>query len=153
MGRLIRGTGGFSMVEMVVVCLIVSVLIGAGVRSGGGVLDKMAVDSSRSALVALHARARARAIEHGTVTRLFVDPAGDSAWVSDGAVVVERVDFATSHGTDIVADEVLLLCMAPNGIADTGCNSFDSAVTIGFARGGETTQLTFRPLGQVIVGT
>ena len=149
---MIGGTRGFSMVEMAVVCLIASVLIGAGFRSGGGVLDKMSVDSSRGALLALHSRARARAIERGTVTRLFVDPAGDSAWVSDGAVVVERVDFATSHGTDIVADETLLLCMAPNGIADTKCSSFNSSVSIGIARGGATTVLTFRPLGQVMVG-
>ncbi len=150
---MIRGTGGFSMVETTLVCLIASVLIGAGFRSGGRVLDKMSVDSSRRALLALHARARARAIEHGTVTRLIVDPAGDSAWVVDGALVVERVDFATSRGTDVVGDERLLLCMAPNGIADTGCNSFDSSVSITFARGGESKELTFRPLGQVMVGT
>jgi len=150
---MIRGTGGFSMVEITVVCFIASVLIGAGVRSGGAVLDKMSVNSSRSALIALHARARARAIEHGTVTRLFVDPVGDSAWVSDGSVVIERVDFAASHGTDMVADESFLLCMAPNGIADTECNSFDSSVSVAFVRGGESKELTFRLLGQVMVGT
>ena len=150
---MIGGTRGSTMVETVIVCIMASVLIGTGLSSGGRVLDKMSVNSSRSALMALHARARARAIEHGTVTRLFVDPAGDSAWISDGAVVVERVNFATAHGTDIVADETILLCMAPNGIADTRCNSFDSSVKIGFARGGETTELTFRPLGQVMVGT
>ena len=150
---MIQGTGGFSMVEMTLVCFIASALIGVGVRSGGQVLDKMSVNSSRSALIALHARARARAIEHGTVTRLFVDPVGDSAWVSDGSVVVERVDFAAAHGTDMVADESFLLCMAPNGIADTECSSFDSSVSVVFARGGENKELTFRVLGQVMVGT
>ena len=148
-----RGTRGSTMVETVIMCIMASVLSGTGVASGGRVLDRMYVDSSRSALVALHARARARASEHGTVTRLFVDPAGDSACISDGAVVVERVNFATAHGTDIVADETILLCMAPNGVADTRCNSFDSSVQIGCARGGESAQLTFRPLSQVMVGT
>jgi hypothetical protein len=146
---MIRGTGGFSMVEITLVCFIASALIGAGVRSGGEVLDKMSVNSSRSALIALHARA----IERGTVTRLFVDPAGDSAWVSNGSVVVERVDFAASHGTDIVADERFVLCMAPNGIADTECNSFDSSLSVQFSRGGENKELTFCLLGQVMVGT
>lgn len=150
---MIRGTRGSTMVETVIVCIMAGVLVGTGLTMGGSVLDRMSVDSARSALVALHGQARARAIEHGTVTRLFVDPAGDSAWISDGAVVVERLDFANAHGTDIVADETLLLCMAPNGIADTRCTSFDSSVSIGFARGGETTELTFRPLGQVMVGT
>ena len=50
-GTMIRGTGGFSMVETTLVCLIASVLIGAGFRSGGRVLDKMSVDSSRRALL------------------------------------------------------------------------------------------------------
>ena len=148
-----RGTRGSPMVETVIVCIMVSALIGTGLSSGGRVMDRMSVASSRNALVALHARARARAIEHGTVARLFVDPVGDSAWISDGTVVVERVNFATSHRTDVIAKETLLLCMAPNGVADTRCNSFDSSVQIGCARGGESAQLTFRPLSQVMVGT
>ena len=79
-----RGTRGSTMVETVIVCIMVSALIGTGLSSGGRVMDRMSVASSRNALVALHARARARAIEHGTVTRLIVDPAGDSAWVAYG---------------------------------------------------------------------
>jgi prepilin-type N-terminal cleavage/methylation domain-containing protein len=142
---------GFTLIETVIVLVVATVLIDVGYKTGSDVMDRLSVDSSRNVVAALHARARARAIEQGTTARLFLDPAGDSAWVTDASGLVDRVNFAEAGGIDIVSDDdaIVRMCMTARGIADTGCNSFNSAVTVAFVRGAASKDLTFRPLGQL----
>jgi Tfp pilus assembly protein FimT len=144
-------SGGFSLIETVIVLVVATVLIDMGHRAGSDVMDRLSVESSRNIVTALHARARARAIEQGTTVRLFLDPAGDSAWITDASGLVDRVSFAESGGIDVVAeqDDIIRICMTARGIADTNCNSSNSSVTVAFVRGAARKNLTFRPLGQL----
>ncbi len=51
-------------------------------------------------------------VERGTMTRLYVDPVGDSAWVSDGTEQIESIDFREDRGVDLIADASIELCMS-----------------------------------------
>jgi prepilin-type N-terminal cleavage/methylation domain-containing protein len=143
--------GGFTIIELVVTITIGAILLDVALSTSGPALDRMSVTSARTTFAALHARARARAVERGRTVSLFVDPATDSAWVYDNDEVVEAIAFGTASGIDVTAGSRLELCLSPRGYADRDCNSFSSAVEVGFARNGASASVELRPLGQLVM--
>lgn len=142
---------GFSIIEVAMVLMIAAALLDMALSAAAPVSNRLSVSSSRSALVALHARARAHAVERGVMTRLHVDPEGDSAWVSDAGERIETVDFYETWGVDLIAAAPIELCMSPRGHADRDCNSFGSTVDVEFSRGGLSAVVMIRPLGQLVI--
>jgi len=146
-----RRRGGFTILEMIVVVGIVSILAGMVVQAFGGVSASLSTRSSREALVALKAVARARAVERGTTAKLIIHMTDDRAYVIQNDTVRRSINFLTEFGVTVSAGSVdsLVLCMSPKGYADLDCNSFTTAVTVGLTQGGSTRSVTILPMGQI----
>jgi prepilin-type N-terminal cleavage/methylation domain-containing protein len=139
--------GGFTMLEMLVVLMVGAVLIQLVVTASGPVMDRLSVDAARTSFASLAARARARAVERGQTVMVSIDPATDSAWVSQGTNVVEAIAFGTASGIDVRAPGIMAICMGPRGFGDLSCASFSGSREVTFSRGSATKALTMRPLG------
>lgn len=139
--------GGFTIVEMVVALVISLVILRMVVLASGPTMDRLSVDAARTSFASLAARARARAVERGQTVIFAVDPATDSAWVSQGSTVVEAIAFRTSAGIDVDAPSMMAVCLGPRGFGDLSCASFSGAQQVTFSRGRAVKSVTIRPLG------
>jgi prepilin-type N-terminal cleavage/methylation domain-containing protein len=141
---------GFTLIEVVIAVLVGSILTGIALTGYGNAKSRFAVRGARNTFVAVHARARAAAIEGGTTARLHVFPGGDSVTVVRGGVTLESINFRDVFGVDVQASGNLRLCMSPRGFADTACNSFSSAEALGFRAGPDEAGVQILPLGQLV---
>jgi prepilin-type N-terminal cleavage/methylation domain-containing protein len=146
-----RKTRGFSLIELTVSIVIAGILLDVAVRATVPVQDSLSVGSGRGVVAALHARARAQAVARGTMVRLIVDPTTDVVTIFEGSETIETVDLRETRGIDILGSSQIRVCMTPRGFADTDCNSFESAVTVGLNRGGATSEIKLRPMGQIVM--
>jgi Tfp pilus assembly protein FimT len=145
-----RKRNGFSILEVTMSVLVGLTLTDMAVRRVAPVQSAVAVISSANTLTSLAARARAHAIERGAIVRLEIDTAEDRASVVVGAEVLESIDFE-SMGVDIQSESSRVrLCMNPSGFGETGCNSFESDITIKLVRGEKSSAIVLGPLGRVI---
>lgn len=138
------------MLEMILVVAILAILTSVALRGFGVVVSRVATNDARRSFAAMQARARATAMETGSLARLRVDPAGDSAWVTGSSGIVERLNFAASRDVDIQSPEsgIITLCMNARGFGDIRCNSFDAnTVDLTFVQGGQSAGLSILPLG------
>ena len=78
MGAMRRRVRGFTLIEVLVTILIGAILTSIAVKGFGLTSSEMSVRQARNVFTGMVARARAMAIERGTLTRFYVDPAGDS---------------------------------------------------------------------------
>jgi Tfp pilus assembly protein FimT len=137
--------------EALVVIAVSATLLTIALNSLASARAGYALSGSRSALVALHGRARIGAVEQGTATLLHIDLEADTAAVTRGGDVLARIDFGQEYGVDIQGnDAALTLCMSPRGYADPACTSFSTARRLRFSGGGETLALEVLPLGQMV---
>jgi prepilin-type N-terminal cleavage/methylation domain-containing protein len=143
---------GFTIIEIVIVLLVGTILTSIAMSSFGSARAPFAVRSARNTFVSLVARARTQAIERGANVHVVVVPLGDSAFIRSGfgGDVQEVIKFDTQFRVDLIAEERIRLCMNSRGYADPDCNSFGSAVKIGFQQNAEVTVVTLLPMGQVI---
>lgn len=140
------------MVEMIITITVGVILLSIAIRGFGGTMSRLAVDNARQSFAALQARTRSYAVERAEITRLNVDPAGDTAWIQASGGRVDFVDFMEDRGVDVQSSTsgVITLCMNPRGFAETDCNSFGATtVDLVFGQGGESASLTILPLGQL----
>ena len=145
-----KQTAGFTLIEVLVVLVLGSVLVGIGLSGFGDTQSALAVRQARNVFNGMAARTRAHAIEAGFTTVLITDARGDSVMIFKDGAVVENVRFGEEMQIDIQAESpVTTVCMNPRGFADTDCNSFSSAAQIAFVRGTRTETLEILPLGQV----
>ena len=138
---------GFTLIEVAVVLLIGGTLLDISLRSTGPVMASFSVNAAQESFLALHARARAHAVERGITVDFHADPAGDSAWVEIDDETLEVVRF---DAVDLVASGAITVCMSPRGTADPRCNSFSGVETVTFEARGESRSLDILPLGKVI---
>ncbi len=138
--------------ELVVVLMVGSVLTSIAITSFNGVSGRYATRGARETFMAMHARARAQAVEYGRTVRLNLDPGGDSVWLSRGSEVLEVVDFGREFDVDVrtSTSSDLRVCMNARGFADTRCNNFTSPVTVTFLLGSDTASLQVLSLGQMV---
>jgi prepilin-type N-terminal cleavage/methylation domain-containing protein len=146
-----RKTRGFSLIELTVSIVIAGILLDVAVRTTTPVQDSLSENSGVGVVTSLHAQARAQAVARGTMVRLIVDPATDMVTVSEGSETIETVDLRETRGIDILGSSQIRVCMTPRGFADTDCNSFESAVTVGLSRGESTSEVKLRPMGQIVI--
>ena len=148
-----RQYSGFTIIELVIAMLIGSILTSIALHSIGNSTARFSTRGARNGFIALHARARASAIERGTTTTLLIDLAGDSAAIIRGDTVVDRVHFDREFDVDLQGSSIPLeLCMSPRGYADDRCTSFSTAQTVHFVftNGSDTVSVEILPLGQLI---
>lgn len=145
-----RGRRGFTLIEVVIALLIGSILTSIALTGFGNARGRFAVRGARNSFVSLHARARAAAIEGGTIARLMVFPGGDSAVVVRNGVRLDGLDFRTEFNVDVQAASTVVLCMSPRGYASDTCNSFTTPVAVRFAFGADTASVQILPLGQLV---
>jgi prepilin-type N-terminal cleavage/methylation domain-containing protein len=143
---------GFTIIELVVTIVVTAALLTLVSRALGGVQGRIAADQASKTYEALHARARAHAVERGTTVRLSLDTAADTAALSlpDGEVL-EMIDFRAELGVDVrsAASNPVVVCMTSRGYGETSCMSFNSTVTLSFTAGRDTASLQLLSLGQI----
>jgi len=141
---------GFTLVEVVIVLVIGSILMSIAMTGFGNARGPCAVRGARSTFAALHARTRAQAIEAGARVLLFVDVAGDSAFIWEGQNL-ETIRFDEELNVDLRSTGGnLRICMNARGFADPDCNSFDATAVLEFWHNADQASVEILPLGQLV---
>lgn len=148
---------GITLIELVIVLVIGGVLTGVAFSQMGRNAARQEARNARDAFVVLASRARAAAIETGSVVRLEVDLGEGSARVLPGRSgevdPIERKSFSEEHGVQLTAagttGATVIVCYSPRGYAVSCENSVDDDVTLTFRRVDHTFDALIRPLGQV----
>jgi prepilin-type N-terminal cleavage/methylation domain-containing protein len=141
---------GFSLIEVVMVLVIGGILTSIAMTGFGNARGPYAVRGARNTFAALHARTRAQAIEAGSRVLLFVDVAGDSAFIWGGQNL-ETVHFDEELHVDLRSSGGnLRICMNARGFADPDCNSFTSTAKLEFWQNADSASVEVLPLGQLV---
>ena len=141
---------GFTLVEVVIALLIGSILTSIAMSGFGNARGPYAVRGARNTFAALHARTRAQAIEAGARVLLFVDVAGDSAFIWEGQNL-ETIRFEEELNVDLRSTGGnLRICMNARGFADPDCNSFDATANLEFWHNADQASVEILPLGQLV---
>ncbi|MEJ2204645.1 MAG: type II secretion system protein [Gemmatimonadota bacterium] len=141
---------GFTLLEVVIALLIGSILTSIALSGFGNARGRYAVRGARSTFASLLARTRAQAIEAGGRMILFVDVAGDSAFIWNGQNL-ETIRFDEELKVDLASEQgSFRICMNARGFADTGCNSFWSETRLYFRHNADTASVRILPLGQLV---
>ncbi len=148
---------GFTLIEMFTAMVLIAVLSSIAFGKFNKSSANRSAVGARDAYVWLGRRARALAIQRGTVVRMTLNPTTEQArlWLGQtgvkpvlGSGISFRNDFkvnvATSSGDSIV------VCYSPRGFALTGtCTTSGLPKTATFSRAGQFAVATVQPLGQV----
>ncbi len=146
----VRDTAGFTLPEIALALVISLILLSLTFRAAQPALESTSVRSAEHVFRALSARARAHAIERGTMVRLNIDPVGDSVWITRGNVTVESYDFRAELGIDLNTNKgAASVCMTPRGFADPNCSSPSVFLTY-FEAPGVTRVVKMLPMGQIV---
>jgi len=146
----LRDRRGFTLSEVLVSVTIGVILTGIAMLSPNGARSGYAISGAERAMGALTARARAQAVERGTVVRLNVDPETDSIWVSLDGEVVAGQNLMRDFGVDVnVEGGRFHICFTARGFADPSCSSSSGTQVVQFSRAERTEEAMILPLGQV----
>jgi prepilin-type N-terminal cleavage/methylation domain-containing protein len=142
---------GFTILELVIALLIGSILTSIALSQFGNVRGRYATAGARNTFQALHARARAQAIELGGDVRMLIDVSGDSVVLVDAdGNTLENLQFGGELNVDLQSSSNIRLCMNSRGYADVDCNNFNSAVNLEFWHNADSTTVKILPLGQLV---
>lgn len=142
---------GFTLIELAIVIVVAGALIGISVVAFNGVQNRLSAGQGLSTFKAMHARARAQAIEGGMITQLWVDTPGDSVWIVRDGRTLEVIRFDDELGVEITGNPSLFrLCMTSRGFAEPDCNSFSNSARLEFSQGSEVRTVEILQLGQLI---
>ncbi len=150
------GSGGFTILELIIVIVITGILVGVVINSFSRVAGQLNTRSAHDNFLSLHAQARAFAVERGVEVRLVIDSANDQVRIEstrDGAVeVLNQLNFRDEFQVDLVrvtGQGLLNLCFTPRGIANPACaNAVGTETTIRFEMGNRSRSIRLLPLGQ-----
>jgi len=150
-----RRTRGFTLIEVLVTILIGAILTSIAVKGFGLTSSEMSVRQAKNVFTGMVARARAMAIERGTLTRFYVDASGDSIslaiylGVSPYWEQEEAVYFGGDMGIDIQSSSGnIYRYMTPRGYANTYYGN-TGTIEVRFVQGEQADTIQFLPLGQV----
>lgn len=147
-----RGPPGFTVVELVFAILIGGILTSIAIATFNGAYGGYVVRGARDSFVAMHARARAQAIELGENVILDIHSAGDSVSIrTEGGDLLESLRFDEQRQVELLpAGTSLQLCLSPRGYADESCTSFTSPKRLEFWHNADSVGVGILPLGQLV---
>ncbi len=152
-----RSPDGFTMIEMVIAILIGSILTSIALTGLSNAQAGYAVRGAKTTYEALHARARAHAIERGENVMLHLDEAGDSAWIAHAGDVLETIHFDDNWNVDVemtgTGATSMKLCFTPRGYADLNCSTPSGMFVLVFRRGTDQESIILLPSGQILQTT
>jgi len=159
-------SGGFTIIELLVVIMIGSILTGVALSSFNNAQSRFAVRSAKQVYATWHQRARSRAIESGETIIMVVWVTGDSAATvtRDGGTLVfddvQRFDDELGVSLRNQGNVDFYMCMTPRGYADQNCGSwgatggltatFSDTVRLQFWQNADSASVLLLPMGQVI---
>jgi prepilin-type N-terminal cleavage/methylation domain-containing protein len=139
---------GFTLMEMIIVLMVGSMVLGVASRELVDVANERAVAGARDAAIRVAQEARSEALRSGRVVYMVVLPDSDVIRVETSAGQVLH----TLNSGDFQADMVgrsASVCYTARGYALPGCTTVNAGHPIGFTRGGDSSAVVIRPLGQV----
>jgi prepilin-type N-terminal cleavage/methylation domain-containing protein len=150
-GLLMARRAGFTLIELAITLVVSGVLLTMVGRALGDAQRRIAADQAMKTYEAMHARARAHAIERGTNVLLVLDTSADTAAISIGGDVIETTHFRAELGVDVWSDasNPVQVCMTSRGYGDASCMSFNSTVRLSFGTGSDTSSVQLLSLGQL----
>ena len=150
-----RRTRGFTLIEVLITILIGAILTSIAVKGFGLTSSEMSVRQAKNVFTGMVARARAMAIERGTLTMFYVDTNADSISISyylgesPWWDLEETVHFGDEMGIDIQsAYGTIYRYMTPRGYANT-YYGHTGTIDVTFVQGDQSETIQFLPLGQV----
>lgn len=156
--RMQRGNGGFSVVELIFVVLLIAMLTGMVISPAlSRAQARLEVQNARDAYIMLAARARAAAMNSGEVVRLEIVPATNHAWVAKASGdTIESIRYADGGDfrvrVETSSGDTVRVCYTSRGFAMPipGCTTNPLPSTITFSRGSYEARAEVRGLGQVV---
>lgn len=146
------------MVEVLIVIVVAGILTGMAYPGVARYISQQNATNARNSFAYMAARARSAAIERGSVARLTIDAAGDSAIVvTAGGDVLERMNYAIEYQVDVSSsgEPILDICYTSRGFAVQGspacsANDLDAVTDLTFTRANRSSSARVRLAGQVV---
>ncbi|HSH74320.1 MAG TPA: type II secretion system protein [Longimicrobiales bacterium] len=151
-----RSRAGFTIIELLVVILIGSILVGIALSGFQSARAAYAARSAKSMYATLHQKARARAVELGETVLFLVDTRGDSAFIFSDGQITDITRFRSQMQVDLRAStSSFLICMTPRGYADPDCPAFPFSTTtrpvrLEFWMNADSSSVVILPMGQLV---
>jgi prepilin-type N-terminal cleavage/methylation domain-containing protein len=151
-----RRRNGFTIIELVIVILIGSILVGVALSTFQNAQSQFAARGAKTMYATLHQLARARSIETGTTTLLLVDTNGDSAFIVASGGVTDVTNFRRELNVDLRSSPARFrICMTPRGYADPECpaiadTGLSSPLDLEFWQNADSSTVTILPMGQLV---
>lgn len=139
---------GFTLIEMLLVVMISSLILGVGVQEVPRLWNQQAVGNARDAVVATSHQARAEAMRSGRPVHVWIRPS--AGVVRLGRSTTELLDSVVMSDFEVsMTGSDVDLCYTARGYAMPGCTTLTKSEAFEFARGGRTASLVVLPLGQM----
>lgn len=140
---------GFTMLEIIVALVIVSVMAVVAIPSFGNSLTNRRAENARNDLVYVASRAQMAAVARGEMVRLSMDPSMDRlTLLAASGDTLEVLDMKARDDADLlIPTGTLHVCYSPLGFAHPSCSEVSD--NIGVKVGGSTLWSTLSATGAV----
>ncbi|MEJ2504064.1 MAG: type II secretion system protein [Gemmatimonadota bacterium] len=139
---------GFTLLELVIVLMVGSMILGVVTREVVHVGNQRAVANVRDEAIRVAYEARSEAQRSGRVVYMRVLPDSNLVRVETSTGEVLRELDSEDFRTDMVGRSASV-CYTARGYALPGCTTVQGSHAVEFTRGGEESAVVILPLGQV----